>query len=888
MPMIHEGFETFKKGTFGNAGANLFVDANGVIRRIAEQDLNHDGYFDIVFPNSHGYIERGPTSIFTKSGNEWTSRDLPHDSCWKIRIADVDGDGYDDLIVANGENGVSSILTSYIYWGGKDGLSGARTTFATEGAYDAVAIDLTGNGVKDLVFTNAWPDHHFPGFDYKQKVFVQESPRVFRDATDEFNLCCNTIMSLSAADLTGNGYDDLILIGYKKNGVEEGIGYIYYNGPAGLAKEPATFETWLASGAVAADVFGAGRPDIITSGGNRVTIYRNRDGKFSAEDTVQFELTGRRTQFYNGRLGLDIADIDGDGIMELLIGSGSGIEIRKASDIETIWQTIPGFHCSGVKAFDFDHSGKMDIVACCYETPKTYDTDSFIFHCADGKYSFDHVTKLMTHGAVNVNVADVDHDGSAEIYFCNTMYGFSQSDPEFPVFCYYGSEDCKYHPENRRDYPVDRGAYSYAACDFNNDGFVELAATSWDRIRLFQGTPDGPDPHDFSEVHDWDNRITGGIIFADLNRDGYLDMLMTSYLTGAAPKPSVTVFWGSPSGYSQNNSMLLPCVNDAPQGTVLADINNDGYLDMVYGDTAGNVMIYYGCEQGFTADAEPVKIPIKSANGASIMGLAVADINKDGRYEILITTAGHYTKRDSHLVILYDPENGYPAEKQVVFNPGGTTGFLSLADMRGTGNLDLILPFYTTSETRVLPLRIFYNDGTGNFDFDNPLQIECESSISSLAVDLNRNGYPDLFVCCHRNDLGHVVDSLLFRNGPDGLDLDNPEKLLGYGPHDFTRNIITNMMDRSESEYYTSPAIVLEERYDRISWIADTPHNTQLRMRVRFAEDEAQLTTAAWSGPVENGGILNTPEHACIMQYQAEFFAPNGCGSPKLTRVTLL
>lgn len=886
MSIIHEGFASFKKGTPGNAGANLFVDATGAVRRIAEQDLNGDGYFDIVFPNTHGYIERGPTSIYTRKDGNWVSHDLPHDSCWRSRFVDIDGDGYEDLLIANGENGVSSVLTSYIYWGGKDGLTGQCSEFSTNGAYDAVAIDLTGNGLKDIIFTSAWYDHHYPGFEYQQKVFVQEAPRVFREATEEYNFHCNTVMSLIADDLTGNGYEDLVFVGYKKDGIDQGIGYIYYNGPEGLAKEPVIFDTWLATGAMAVDLFGTGQKDIITTGGNRVTIYRNRNGRFTRDDSVQFEMVGHRTQFFNGRLGLDVADIDGDGVLEMVIGTGSGIEIRKVNDLEHVWQKLLGFFCSGVKAYDFSKTGKMDLVACCYTTLKSYDTDSFIFHNVDGVYSFDNVTPLLTHGAVNVDVADLDHDGLPELYFCNTMAGPTQSDPAFPTFCYYGSRSLQYPPECRKEYPVKMGAHSYATADVDNDGYPELVMTSWDDIRIFKGTPDGPDPDNYYDIHDPKARIVGAGVLADLNGDGWLDIVMPSYVDMITPSPNITVFWGSESGYSDSNTTKLPCMVGVPN-VVLADINGDGYLDLVYGDLEGKLWIYYGCKDGFTDDGIPVNIPYQGWNGAETMGLTVADINHDGKCEILLSTCGHYTRRKSYLVILFDPDNNYPLEKQVVFDAGGTTGYICMADLRKTGNLDLILPFYSTTETRVLPMRIFYNDGKGNFDFDNPLKIQCESSIASMAIDLNRNGYPDLLVCCHRNDLGHTVDSLLFSNGPDGLDLEHPQKLLGYGPHDFTKNVIFNMMDRSESEYYTSAVIDLAEPLHQICWTAETPNDTKLNMRVRFAQSAEKLEEASWSEPLTNGQDLCIPEGAAVMQYQAEFFAPNACGTPRLTRVEL-
>ena len=52
MIVDHRGLEQFKKGTFAGGGDNLFIDANGVMRRIFDNDLNGDGIFDIVLPNS--------------------------------------------------------------------------------------------------------------------------------------------------------------------------------------------------------------------------------------------------------------------------------------------------------------------------------------------------------------------------------------------------------------------------------------------------------------------------------------------------------------------------------------------------------------------------------------------------------------------------------------------------------------------------------------------------------------------------------------------------------------------------------------------------------------------------------------------------------------------
>ena len=895
MKITQTGMKSFQKGTFGNSGSNLFVDAKGVMRRISEQDLNGDGYFDIVFPNSHGYIERGNTTVFTKAEGKWEPHDLPHDSCWDARAIDLDGDGYEELVIVNAENGVSSDLDSYVYWGGKEGLTGERSVLPTEGAYDVVAFDLTGNGLSDLIFTSAWHDHHFPGFDYLQKVYVQDKPHVFRDATEEYAINGNTILSMTIACFGGDSQKYLVLTGYGKKTSPDAVSRIYRIEKNGISDDYTELPTKYVSKTLSADVFGSGYPDLIFTGNDKITVYRNRKGTFSADDKIEIDVQGAQTQFGHGSVSLVIDDIDADGVQELVYGGWSGVEIRKANDIQNVWQKIPGFFCSGVKTYDFRGDGKKDILACVYATLKSYDTDSFLLHYSDDGYSVENADRIPTHGAMNAEIADIDHDGTAEIYVCNTMRGPYQGDPEFPVFCYLGSADNIYREENRISYPVNIGAYSYVIGDVDNDGYPELIVTTGNSARVFKGTENGADPDNYYDVVEPFGRIPGGLMLADLNHDGYLDLIITSYRASIVSTGkslpynpmTVSIFWGGEDGFQKDRYTLIPAELGCGQAVVLADINGDGYLDLCFGDLSGNIGVVYGTEHGLDGNSAPVMIQVKNSNGAPIMGLTAVDLNGDGKLELVCTSAGHYTKKKSYLNILLDPDHGYPVEKQISVDVGGTTGYVSFADLRNCGSLDLILPFYSTNETRELPMRIFKNDGKGNFDFDHPTLIPCESSIASLAVDLEHSGYPCLLVCCHRNDLGHTVQSMLFKNGPDGLDLEHPQKLWAYGPHDFTRHSLFNTMDRSCSEFYESEKFRLTDTPERISWKADCPNDTELYIRVRFAGSAGELDKAPWSLPVENGGTLSVPEDAAYMQYQAEFYAPCACGSPRLTLVEI-
>jgi hypothetical protein len=188
-----------------------------------------------------------------------------------------------------------------------------------------------------------------------------------------------------------------------------------------------------------------------------------------------------------------------------------------------------------------------------------------------------------------------------------------------------------------------------------------------------------------------------------------------------------------------------------------------------------------------------------------------------------------------------------------------------------------------------------WGDGK-RFDFENPFVIPCDACCAFLAVDITGNGYRDVLAVCHRNDLGHQVDSLLFWNGPQGLSLDRVARIPGLGPHLASPRDFGNAYTREPHERYVSPAYDTKGSIPvRLSWKADVPEKTQVKLQLRWAQNEDGLENAPWRGPAGEGsyyersgeriGVVDAP--GPWMQYRATLVSLNGCRSAKLEEVRI-
>jgi uncharacterized protein (TIGR03437 family) len=115
----------------------------------------------------------------------------------------------------------------------------------------------------------------------------------------------------------------------------------------------------------------------------------------------------------------------------------------------------------------------------------------------------------------------------------------------------------------------------------------------------------------------------------DFNGDGKLDIAI-------AGSGTLLVLLGDGKGNFNSSPTLLPLAADSgPQGIAVADLNGDGKLDIVIANSAGVTMFLGDGAGGFaTAPGSPVSVGVQSSS------VAVGDLNHDGIPDLIVGNLG--------------------------------------------------------------------------------------------------------------------------------------------------------------------------------------------------------------------------------------------------------
>jgi len=285
---------------------------------------------------------------------------------------------------------------------------------------------------------------------------------------------------------------------------------------------------------------------------------------------------------------------------------------------------------------------------------------------------------ILEANGTGVAFIDYDRDGRQDLFLVNgsRLEGFGAADA--PTNHLYRNEGNGHFRDATREAGVVRSGWGSGVCtgDVDNDGFEDIYVTYWGKNALFRNYRHGKfiDIAAKSGVDGAGKDWSSGCTFLDYDRDGLLDLMVTSYAmfdrastpapgTGAncewkgmpvfcgprgLPFGKVTLYHNRGDGTFEDVSVKsgMRTVEGFYAFTaVAADYNGDGWIDVYIACDSTPSIFFRNNKDGTFSDIAAETGVAFNEHGFEQggMGIAVGDFLNDGRLHILKTNfAGDY------------------------------------------------------------------------------------------------------------------------------------------------------------------------------------------------------------------------------------------------------
>jgi hypothetical protein len=747
-------------------------------------DVNGDGYSDFIVGSplmNDGIEDQGKVFVYHGSAGglgaaDWTDVGKSFEADFGRSVAcagDVNGDGYDDVIVGAPLDEVSVMTEGrvFLYLGSSDGLttfswsdeSGQEACFF--GHAVAGAGDVNGDGYDDfLVGADSWdgpPQAAGAAFLYfgaADGTPVLGWTYVGTAQLEHFGYDVST-----AGDVNADGYDDIIIGAYGEDRC-----YVFHGGPAGpsntpdkiLASSVGSMFGWAVS--TAGDANGDGYADVMVGwphwGANeegRTLVYFGSAAGVSAV-TWNYENTVMDAQF-----GFDVecaGDVNGDGYSDIIIGA----------------QKTSAGQAEEGRAYLFYGSEDGPLLQA--------------FWIADGEQTGAHL------GYAVAGAGDVNGDGYSDIAVGARDYddpdtdeGRVAADAPGSLIGWQGEED-----QEEAEY-----GHAVALGDFNGDGYSDLAVGTgkWNAaaadiggVWVYDGADTGP-----SLTADWmeeGTEMTGlfGDAVAnagDVNNDGYDDLLVGE--PGRDGRGAAHLFLGSAGGLASSPSWSAFGEADGHQfGFAVAragDVNGDAFGDVVIGAPTytgsltrqGKAYVYLGADAGLEANPVWTDDGIEADEWFGFSVDTAGDVNADGLSDVIVG-APLYNRTGQDLgrasVYLGDGSGvgADPVWTAVSDQDGGQFGFAvtTAGDVDGDGYSDVAVgaPYYDTPNLDAGRVWVYRGDAGGiipaPLTFISASQAGSGFGWSLASADLDIDGLSDLVIGAPFVDNGQLDEGQVY------------------------------------------------------------------------------------------------------------------------------
>ncbi|MFZ0278391.1 MAG: FG-GAP-like repeat-containing protein [Candidatus Sulfotelmatobacter sp.] len=272
------------------------------------------------------------------------------------------------------------------------------------------------------------------------------------------------------------------------------------------------------------------------------------------------------------------------------------------------------------------------------------------------------------------------------------------------------------------------------AADFNHDGRLDLAEQGIaGAILVLLGKGDGTFQKPLvSSVGETTSATTYTV--ADLNGDGALDLI-----AGDTNLDTVDVFMGNGNGtfgVAASNVALAPD-SYGPDAGIVADFNDDGKPDLLVAEVGfpnGQISVQLGNGDGTFQQPIVSPLTIEAINNNDLM--IAGDFNGDGKPDVVIMD--DYAAGFEVLL-----GNGDGTFQTAVNTPVSYTALsLAVGDFNLDGKADVITTTNTSGATG--SMNVYLSNGDGTFHAGPQYAVPLYSGV--VVRDVNKDGKPDLIV----------------------------------------------------------------------------------------------------------------------------------------------
>jgi hypothetical protein len=891
---VEDTYKDFADGSFDDGGQNLYACRDGTVRTINRFDLNDDGHLDLIFNCTHDTYQMLPATVGAVTRDrQVTNRDLAFEGSLKVALGDLNRDGFTDVVCCPNGIGVHHDRRFVsIAWGGADGWPAHRINGALpiNIAADVDIADLNNDGWPDIAVLGGqrWLPTHPPG----RIIRVYWGGEDGFSVVDRTDIAVAAAMELASADFDLDGFRDLSVL--RSDGK---VTIVWTIGERTQVALPVANATCL----IAGDADGDGRPDLIAGTGEDVVYLvaarPERDWKTAA--SIQAAPA----------TNLAVGDLDGDKHPDLVLTEFSsartagaeraGAGERAQDRLRVLWGSEEGFanenstllearHAVATAIGDLDGDGDADLAVAIHQGEHTFNGTSVVF-LGNGKRGFRRLDGFRTSGTTDVAIAAADKNLPARAVFCNSIGG--HLDEKVPLHVFWGGKG-GFDPKRLWKIPFQSG-YEASAADLNADGFVDLIALNSGHAHadahdnstlganIFWGSRDGFDlKKKRTVIHE---AFLGTSSVADLNRDGYLDLVLEPFAPEhPGEQDQLFLYYGGADGFDKSRRVAMES-DGYSQEHLVADLNRDDWLDIVVTSRKLNAArIFWGSKDGFEQSRE------QRLKVSSPLGVDAADFNADGFLDLVI---GSYNDplsgyRDMGSLIFWGSELGY-VHSNSQWLPGFSPLGRTIADFDSDGHLDLFSPQHSGERTREdLACHIYWGNKKG-LATRRRTTLFSDSVNDSMAGDFNSDGLLDLAVNSHTRHGDHRTMSRVFYN--DGKRFQKPklQKLPTNGPHLMWAVDVGHIYDRSYRQLYESSVFVWDEAATegKLEFTATISEGASLSFEIRAAARRNSLAFAEWRD-IANAAFKLRETDRCL-QYRAVFRSDNGDRYPTLGRVEI-